>query len=86
MDEESDENENEDSESEDNDELKNTDESDDDGDESDSDTDEDEDLACAIEEDLKDLELKNILNTSNDVLSSLKSSVKMQWKAMDHWK
>ena len=74
MDEESDENKNEDSESEDNDELKNTGESDDDGDESDSDMDEDEDLACAIEEDLKDRELKNELDTSNDVLSSLKSS------------
>ena len=72
MDEESDENENEDSESEDNDEFENTDESDDDDDESDSDM--DEDLACAIEEDLKDRELKNELDTSNDVLSSLKSS------------
>ena len=74
MDEESDENENEDSESEDNEEFENTDESDDDSDESDSDMDEDEDLACAIEEDLKDRELKNELNTSNDVLSSLQSS------------
>ena len=74
LDEESDENENEDSESEDNDEFGNTDESDDDGDESDSDMDEDEDLASAIEEDLKDRERKNELNTSNDVLSSLKSS------------
>ena len=64
LDEESDENENEDSESEDNDEFENTDESNDHGDESDSDMDEDEDLACAIEEDL---------DTSNDVLSSLKS-------------
>ena len=72
LDEESDENENEDSESEDNDEFENTDESDGDG--SDSDMDEDEDLACAIEEDLKDQELKNELDTSNDVLSSLKSS------------
>ena len=73
LDEESDENENEDSESEDNDEFENTDEFDDDGDESDSDMDEDEDLACAIE-DLKDRELKNELDTSNDVLYSLKSS------------
>ena len=74
LDEESDENENEDSESEDNDKFENTDESDDDCDESDSDMDDDEDLACAIEEDLKDRELKNELDTSNDVLSSLKSS------------
>ena len=74
LDEESDKNENEDSESEDNDEFENTDESDDDGDESDSDMDKDEDLACAIEEDLEDRELKNKLDTSNDVLSSLKSS------------
>ena len=65
LDEESDENENDSSESEDNDEFENIDESDDDGDEGDSDMDEDEDLACAIEEDL---------DTSNDVLSSLKSS------------
>ena len=36
--------------------------------------DEDEDLAFAIEEDLKDRELKNELATLNDVLSSLKSS------------
>ena len=63
LDEESDENENEDSESEDNDKSKNADESDDDGDESDSDMDEDEDLACAIEEDLEDRELKNELDT-----------------------
>ena len=74
MDEESDENENEDSESENNDEFENTEESDDDGDKSDSDMDQDEDLACAIEEDLKDRELKNELDTSNDVISSLKSS------------
>ena len=74
LDEENDENENEDSESEDNDEFENTDESDNDGDESDSDMDEDEDLACAIEEDLKGRELKNELNTLNDVLSSHKSS------------
>ena len=73
LDEESDENENEDSESEDNDEFENTDESDDDGDERDSDMDEDEDLVCAIEEDLKDRELKNELDTLTDVLSSLKS-------------
>ena len=37
--------------------------------------DEDGDLACAIEEDLKDRELKNELDTSNYVLSSLKSSM-----------
>ena len=72
MDEENNKNENEDSESEDNDEFENTDESD--GDESDSDMDEDEDLACAIEEDVKDRKLKNELDTSNDVFSSLKSS------------
>ena len=76
LDEESDENENEDSESEDNDEFENTDESDDDGDERYSDMDEDEDMACAIEEDLKDRELKNELDTLTDVLSSLKSSGK----------
>ena len=74
LDEESDENENEDSESEDNDEFENTDESDDDGGESDSDMDDHEDLACAIGEDLKDRELKNELDTLNDVLSNLKSS------------
>ena len=48
--------------------------------------DENEDLACAIEEYLKERELKNELDTSNDVLFSLKALVKMQWKVMDHWK
>ena len=82
----SNENQNEDSESEDNDEVENIDESDDDDDESDSDMYEDKDLACVIEEDLKDQELKNELDILNDVLSSLKSSSEMQWKVMNQWK